>query len=155
MFFKYGARINPLLVKDLYSAPLVVASGDGSDTSYSELPWFYQPQVPGFNTHPINTNLEQPVKFNYANPIELLKTGEHIKKTVLLASSPLSRIEGAPKQITLDEVGIEPQEEDYKAGSQPLAVLLEGKFDSAFKNRVQPVELDDVRFRESATQTAN
>ena len=154
MFFKYGVRINPLLVKDLYSAPLVVASGDGSDTSYTELPWFYQPQVPGFNTHPINTNLEQPVKFNYANPIELLKTGENIKKTVLLASSPLSRLEGVPRQITLDEVGIEPQEEDYQAGSQPLAVLLEGKFDSAFKNRVQPVELGDLRFRESATQPA-
>jgi len=154
MFFKYGVRINPVLVKDLYSAPLVVASGDGSNTSYTELPWFYQPQVPGFNTHPINTNLEQPVKFNYANPIELLKAGETITKTVLLASSPLSRIEGAPRQITLDEVGLEPQEEDYKAGSQPLAVLLEGTFESAFKNRVQPVELEELRFRESAIDPA-
>ncbi len=152
LFFKYGARINPTMVKDLYSAPLVVASGNGSNTSYTELPWFYQPQVPGFNTHPINTNLEQPVKFNYANPIELLKTAQTIDKTVLLASSPLSRIEGTPKQISIDEVGLEPREEDYTAGSQPLAVLLEGNFESVFKNRVQPVELQQVRFRESAKE---
>jgi ABC-2 type transport system permease protein len=151
LFFKYGVRINPQLVKDLYSAPLSVASGDGSNSSYTELPWFYQPQVPSFNTHPINTNVEQPVKFNYANPIELLNTAAGIKKTVLLASSPLTRVEGTPKQITLDQVGIEPKEEDYQAGSQPLAVLLEGKFESAFKNRVQPFKLDSERFRESAT----
>ncbi len=151
MLFKYGVRINPQLVKDLYSAPLSVASGNGSKSSYTELPWFYQPQVPSFNTHPINTNIEQPVKFNYANPIELLKTGQDITKTVLLASSPLTRLEGVPKQISLDQVGIEPKEEDYKDGPQPLAVLLEGAFDSAFRNRVQPFQLKDLRFRESAT----
>ena len=151
LFFKYGIRINPQLVKDLYSAPLSVASGDGSNSSYTELPWFYQPQVPSFNTHPINTNVEQPVKFNYANPIELLNTGERIKKTILLASSPLTRLEGTPKQITLDQVGVEPREEDYQAGSQPMAVLLEGKFESAYKNRILPFELVKERFRESAT----
>lgn len=152
MFFKYGLRLNPLLVKDLYSASLSVATGDGSSSSYTELPWFYQPQVPSFNTHPINTNIEHPVKFSYASPIELLKNAPDIKQTVLLASSPLSRLEGVPKNISLDEVGIEPQEQDYQAGSQPLAVLLEGNFQSAFTNRVLPVELDELRFRESATQ---
>lgn len=151
LFFKYGVRVNPTLVKDLYSAPLSVATGDGSNSSYTELPWFYQPQVPSFNTHPINTNIEQPVRFNYANPIEFLKTGETLQKTILLASSPLSRLEGTPKQISLDEVGIEPREEEYQAGPQPLAVLLEGKFESAFKNRVQPFKLEELRFRESAT----
>jgi len=151
MFFKYGVRINPVLVKDLYSAPLSLATGDGSNTSYTELPWFYQPQVPSLNTHPINTNIEFPVKFNYANSIELLKSGENLKKTVLLSSSPLSRLEGTPRQISLEQVGIEPKEEDYTAGPQPLSVLLEGSFESAFKNRVQPVKLDELRFRESAT----
>lgn len=154
MFFKYGVRINPVLVKDLYSASLSLASGDGSNASYTELPWFYQPQVPSFNTHPINTNIEHPVKFTFASPIELLKTAPSIKKTVLLASSPLSRLEGVPKEISLDEVGTEPKEEDYKAGPQPLAVLLEGSFQSVFKNRVLPVKLEELRFRESALKPA-
>lgn len=154
MFFKYGIRINPVLVKDLYSAPLSLATGDGSNTSYTELPWFYQPQIPSLNTHPINTNIEHPVKFNYANAIELLKSGENLSKTVLLSSSTLSRLEGTPRQVSLAQVGIEPQEKDYTAGPQPLAVLLEGLFESAFKNRVQPVALEELRFHESATKSS-
>ena len=151
LFFKYGIRINPVLVKDLYSAPLSLATGDGSQSKYQELPWFYQPVTPSFNTHPINTNIERPIRFNYANQIELLNNSAAIEKTVLLSSSVLTKLEGVPKEISLDEIGIEPSEEDYQAGPQPLAVLLEGKFDSAFKNRVQPFKLDSVRFRESAT----
>lgn len=151
LFFKYGVRINPVLVKDLYSAPLSLASGDGSQTKYQELPWFYQPVTPSFNTHPINTNIERPVLFRYANQLEVLNNTSDISKTILLNSSILSKLEGAPKEISLDEIAVEPNEDEYQAGSQPLAVLLEGNFQSAFKNRVQPFKLDKVRFRESAT----
>ncbi|GGG10343.1 gliding motility-associated ABC transporter substrate-binding protein GldG [Dokdonia pacifica] len=153
-FFKYGIRINPVLVKDLYSAPLSLASGDGSQSKYQQLPWFYQPVTPSFNTHPINTNIERPVRFNYANQIELLNNTAAIEKTVLLTSSILTKIEGTPKEISLDEISIEPNEQDYQSGTQPLAVLLEGKFESAFKNRIQPVTLDSIRFRESATKAS-
>jgi len=151
LFFKYGIRINSVLVKDLYAAPLSLASGDGSESKYQELPWFYQPVTPSFNTHPINTNIERPVRFEYANQIEVLNNTSAIKKTVLLTSSVLTKLEGVPQEISLDEIGIEPSEEDYQAGPQPLAVLLEGAFESAFKNRVQPFTLDSIRFRESAT----
>jgi len=154
LFFKYGIRINPVLVKDLYSAPLTLATGNGSKSKYQELPWFYQPVTPSFNTHPINTNIERPVKFNYANQIEVLNNTSSIKKTVLLASSILTKLEGVPKEISLNEISIEPNEQDYQAGPQPLAVLLEGKFESAFKNRVQPFKLDSIRFRESAKKSS-
>ncbi|WP_299208721.1 gliding motility-associated ABC transporter substrate-binding protein GldG [uncultured Dokdonia sp.] len=151
LFFKYGIRINPVLIKDLYSAPLSLATGDGSQSKYQELPWFYQPVVPSFNTHPINTNIERPVRFQYANQIEVLNNTPSVEKTILLTSSVLTKLEGVPKEISLDDIGIEPTEEDYQAGPQPLAVLLEGAFESAFKNRVHPFTLDSVRFRESAT----
>lgn len=147
--FKYGVRINQSLVKDLYSAPLSLASGDGSDSQYVQLPWFYRPQTPGLNTHPINTNIEKPVRFNYASPIQLLENTPAVTQTVLLSSSVFTSLEKAPRQIALAQVDIEPLEEDYKAGPQPLAVLLEGTFTSAFKNRVLPLEMREVRFRES------
>jgi len=152
--FKYGVRINPSLVVDLYSAPLSLATGDGSASQYVQLPWFYRPQVPSLNTHPINTNIEKPVRFNYANPIELLNKNASITKTVLLQSSILTKIEGTPRQIALAQVDIEPIQEDFSAGSQPLAVLLEGDFESAFKNRVLPEGVDGKRFRESANNPA-
>lgn len=147
--FKYGLRINPSLVKDLYSAPLSLASGDGSDSQYIQLPWFYRPQTPGLNTHPINTNIEKPVRFNYVSPIELLENTPLVEKTVLLSSSVLTGLENTPRQIALAQVDVEPLEEDYKAGPQPLAVLLEGTFTSAFKNRVLPIKMKEERFRES------
>ncbi|TVZ51011.1 gliding motility-associated ABC transporter substrate-binding protein GldG [Dokdonia sp. Hel_I_53] len=151
-FFNYGVRINPALVVDLYSAPLSVAAGDGSSSQYVQLPWFYRPQVPGLNTHPINTNIERPVKFNYASPIELLKNTPSIDQTVLLTSSILTKIEAVPREISLAQVDQEPIEGDFNAGNQPLAVLLEGNFESAFKNRVLPSGVHKDSFRESATK---
>ncbi len=149
--FKYGVRINPALVVDLYSAPLSVATGDGSESQYIQLPWLYRPQVPSLNTHPINTNIEKPVRFNYANPIELLESNSQLSKTVLLKSSIYTKVEPTPREIALAQVDIEPQEEDFNAGQQPLAVLVEGSFNSAFTNRVLPDGSDKERFRESAT----
>ncbi len=148
--FKYGIRVDPSLVVDLYSAPLSVASGDGSDAQYIQLPWLYRPQVPSMNTHPINTNIEKPVLFNYANPITLLDNNRGVNKTVLLQSSIYTKIESTPREISLGQVDIEPLESDFQNGQQPLAVLLEGSFNSAFTNRVLPDGSDKSNFRESA-----
>ncbi len=154
LFFKYGIRINPNLIKDLYAAPLSVASGDGTQSQYIELPWFYNPLVVAPNTHPINTNIEKPIRFEYASELEVLQTAKSVRKTVLLSSSVLTKIEGTPQLISLDDVNKEPDPKAFGNGSQPLAVLLEGSFESAFKNRVLPVELKDLSFRESATTDA-
>ncbi len=154
LFFKYGVRINPNLIKDLYAAPLSVAAGDGTQSQYIELPWFYNPLVVAPNTHPINTNIEKPIRFEYASELEILQTAKSIRKTVLLSSSVLTKIEGTPQLISLDDVNKEPDPKAFSNGAQPLAVLLEGSFESAFKNRVLPDELSDLSFRESATTAA-
>ncbi|MCP9200786.1 gliding motility-associated ABC transporter substrate-binding protein GldG [Gramella sp. GC03-9] len=137
-FFSYGLRINPALVNDLYSAPIILASGSGNNTRFNPYPWFYSPLTSSPNDHPIINNIEA-VKFEYANPIDTL--ANDIKKTVLLSSSPQSKVEGVPLQISLEMVSKKPDLETYNAGEQPLAVLLEGKFTSVYKNRVKPFEL--------------
>ncbi len=147
-FFNYGIRINPVLVEDLYAAPLVLASGEGSESQYTQLPWFYYPVVTPDENHPINTNIDNPIAFKYANQIDLLDNG--LKHTVLLKSSELSRIDGVPLPITLEAITTEPTPERYNAGPQNLAVLVEGKFTSSFKNRILPVENSTVPFLESA-----
>src|SRR5690606_14178803 len=55
-FFRYGVRINPVLVNDLYSAPLVLASGTESSSQYQRYPWFYTPLSSGNSNHPIIDN---------------------------------------------------------------------------------------------------
>ena len=147
-FFKYGIRINPVLVEDLYAAPLVLATGEGNNSQYSQLPWFFYPLITPEENHPINTNIDNPVFFKYANQIELLDTP--VEKTILLQSSVLSKLNGVPVPISLESITTEPSAENYNTGNQNLAVLLEGKFTSAFKNRILPIENSQIPFRESA-----
>ncbi|MHC0443043.1 gliding motility-associated ABC transporter substrate-binding protein GldG [Flavobacterium sp. 3-210] len=145
MFFKYGFRINPDLVKDEQGSPLKLATGEqGSATQYQNFIWKFAPIVIPTSQHPIVKNLGG-VKFDFANQIDTLKNG--IKKTVLLQSSQYSKKIGTPTEINLNIVTEKTSPQDYlNKGNLPLAVLLEGSFHSAFQNRVLP-------FKESSFQT--
>lgn len=137
MFFKYGIRINPDIIKDEMATPIKLASGSqGSQTQYQEFFWKYSPFVYPDSDNPIVKNMSG-IKFEFANPIDTLKNG--IKKTVLLRSSKFSRKVGTPVEVKLAMVSEETNPKDYDGrGFLPVAVLLEGKFHSAFENRVLP-----------------
>ncbi len=148
-FFKYGLRINPVLVNDLYSAPILLANGEGSQAQFQQYPWFYSPLVNVESTHPIVNNINL-VKFDYANQIDTLKNT--IAKTILLQSSLLSKLDGTPREINLNMINKEPDPKAYTKGYIPLAVLLEGTFTSVYKNRVKPVNLNDKQDQSTATK---
>jgi gliding-associated putative ABC transporter substrate-binding component GldG len=139
MFFKYGVRINPDLVKDLMATPIALATGEqGSATQYTKYPWFYSPMIYPSAKHPIVSNLDA-LKFEFASGIDTLKNG--IKKTVLLQSSPYSKLVGAPVEVKLDMVEERPEQSEFKGtGNIPVAVLLEGQFHSMYENRVLPFQ---------------
>jgi len=139
LFFKYGVRLNPDMVKDIMAAPITLATGEnGSSTQYNQFPWFYSPLIYPTAKHPIVSNLDA-IKFEFTNGIDTLKNG--IKKTVLLRSSPYSRLVGAPVEVKLDMVNERPEQFEFlNKGNIPVAVLLEGKFHSAFENRVMPFQ---------------
>jgi gliding-associated putative ABC transporter substrate-binding component GldG len=139
MFFKYGFRINPDLVKDEQGSPIKLATGDpGSAAQFQEFNWKFAPQVYPISTHPIVKNLGG-IKFDFANPIDTLKNG--IKKTVLLQSSQYSKKIGSPVEVNLNIVAEETSPNHYlNTGNIPLSVLLEGSFHSMFENRVLPFD---------------
>jgi gliding-associated putative ABC transporter substrate-binding component GldG len=139
MFFKYGFRINPDLVKDEQGSPIKLATGDpGSAAQFQEFNWKFAPQVYPISKHPIVKNLGG-IKFDFANPIDTLKNG--IKKTVLLQSSQYSKKIGSPVEINLNIVAEETSPNHYlNTGNIPLSVLLEGSFHSMFENRVLPFD---------------
>jgi len=146
MFFKYGFRINPDLVKDEHGSPIKLATGEqGSATQYQEFNWKFAPQVYPISKHPIVKNLGG-IKFDFASGIDTLKNG--IKKTVLLQSSRYSKRIGSPAEINLNIVEEETSPNHYlNTGYIPLSVLLEGSFHSMFENRVLP-------FQQKSFQTA-
>ena len=138
-FFQYGARINQNLVKDLYSAPIPLAIGEGNNTQFQPVQWQYSPLATSNNKHPISNNVDL-VKFDFASQIDTLKN--NIRKTILLQSSERTKLEGPLKSISLTSVTQKPDEENYNQGKQTLAVLLEGEFKSVYKNRILPFEIE-------------
>lgn len=150
MFFKYGIRINPEMVKDIMATPIALATGDeGSASQYTQYPWFYSPMIYPEGEHPIISNLDG-IKFEFASGIEVLKND--IKKTVLLRSSPYSKLVGTPVEVDLSMVQDRPEKEEFTGKGQiPVAVLLEGSFKSVFENRVLP--FDDSTFSGSGKDT--
>ncbi len=149
LFFSYGVRINPVLINDLYSAPIVLASGQGNETQFSPYPWFYASLTKPEHEHPIVKNIEA-VKFDFPAQIDTLKN--NIQKTVLLTSSKSTKIEGVPKEIRLDIIKTKPNMNTYTAGPQSLAVLLEGNFKSVYKGRVKPFQLDTHKDQSEPTK---
>ena len=137
LFFKYGIRMNPLLIKDEYATPIKIASGNqGSETQLQQYNWKFSPFIYPTSTHPIVKNMEG-IKFEFSSPIELLKND--VKKTVLLSSSEYSKTIGTPAPISLSSINEETTPEEYAGkGLLPVAVMMEGKFKSAYQNRVLP-----------------
>jgi gliding-associated putative ABC transporter substrate-binding component GldG len=137
LFFKYGIRIKPDMIKDIMATPIALATGEqGSAAQYTQFPWFYSPMIypPEKTTNPIVTNLDG-MKFEFTSPIEPLKND--ITKTVLLTSSKYSKIVGTPTEVNLNMVEERPEQKEFSGGgSYPVAVLLEGKFHSVYENRV-------------------
>ncbi|WP_424199552.1 gliding motility-associated ABC transporter substrate-binding protein GldG [Algibacter sp.] len=139
-FFKYGVRINPNMVSTLYSAPITLAMGEGSQSQFQHLKWPYSPLAGSSSNHPIVNNLNL-VKFDFANQIDTLKNT--LKKTILLETAPLTKLEGTPREVSLELVTKEQNPQSFNKGNQTLAVLLEGEFQSVYSNRVKPFEISE------------
>lgn len=139
LFFSYGVRPNYNLTQDLFSSKIRLASGNlGNQVDYQDFPWYYHPLVIGNPEHPISKNLD-PILLKYPSSLDTLDNG--ISKKVLLSSSPYGRIIGTPTEIRLDEIAQEVDQGLYSDANVPFALLLEGAFDSAYKNRVKPFEI--------------
>ena len=134
--FKYGVRINNNLVEDISSSKIPVPVSFVNDIPQWELvPWRYFPvSIPTLN-HPITNNLNA-VKFDFVSSIDTINTNTKITKTVLLHTSPYSRLVNTPYEISLQKALEQPTQNDFNIQQAPIAVLLEGTFESLFKNRI-------------------
>ena len=159
MLFRYGLRLNSGLIKDMKYGPIALATGEGRNTQYEAFPWPYFPvtnsdATDSFPASPagrressITKNLED-VKFEYTGSIDTLKNTN--RKTILLSSSAQTQVVTLPAAISINEVEDAPDPADYNSRAQPLAVLAEGSFTSAFKNRVKP-----FKYKNDRTQSNN
>ena len=155
ILFKYGVRLNTNLVLDVQSAPIPVIAGyQGNQPQYKFYPWVYFPVAFPFCDHPIVKNLNA-VKFEFASSLDTLNV-KGIKKTILLASSQYSKSINTPAKIDLAILKKEPNPKEYYKKNIALAVLLEGEFESVFKNRIAPIvaNSDEMSFQSQGKKTA-
>ena len=135
ILFKYGVRINGNLLQDLKCArqPVVVGM-QGNQPQIQRLPFPYYPLLSCPSNHPIAKNLDDVLSIFPAS-IDTVKASG-IKKTILLASDTNSRTLSTPAMVTLQSIKTEDDFRYFNKSYLPVAVLLEGKFNSLYANRV-------------------
>jgi ABC-2 type transport system permease protein len=145
--FRYGARINPAIVQDIECVPirLMVMSG-GTRQQVVPAPWVYYPLLKPAPDHPITRNLNR-VEGEFVNYIDTVGLDPAIRKKILLSTSDFSRTISPPVMISLKEAELTPVEKDFNKPNLPVAVLLEGIFPSAFKNRMVSNLTDDKNLK--------
>lgn len=136
MLFRYGARINPVIIQDAECMviPLRINGPDGQ-AQYVPAPWVYYPLLKPSQGNPITRNLNR-VKAEFANSIDTVGRDPGVKKSILLTTSGQTRTVSPPQVISLEEADEAIPQEMFTAGELPVALLLEGKFRSAFTNRM-------------------
>lgn len=136
MLFRYGARVAPALVQDLQCLPVPAdVSSDPAQPNYQPVPWTYAPLLLTSQVSPVTRNLGQ-VSCNFASPVEPVGDNDGIDKQILLATSSASRVTGTPAQVNLGELNPDPDLFRYQY--IPVAMSLEGCFNSAFRHLGQP-----------------
>ncbi len=147
--FTYGVRLNTDLVMDLNAMPLAIRTGQmGNQPQIDFFPWYYFPVVTPVSDHPIVRNLNT-IKTQFVSSMDTVMT-RNVRKTVLLKTSRYSRTVTVPSVVSLAITRQQPDERLYSGPPRIIAVLLEGSFESNFRNRVPPEikEAREIGFRE-------
>lgn len=138
MLHKYGIRLNKHIVEDLQCSKIPIqtmANGDGG--KFQLFPWVYNPVLKSANNHLINKNLD-PVKVEFTSSLDSIPV-EGLDFTTLYSTSGNNRYKKLPSRISFRETANEKiNQNDFKAGIKPVAILLEGNFGSYFNNRIAP-----------------
>ncbi len=141
LLFHYGIRINQDLVEDMQCASInLVVGSQGGKPQFQLLPWPYYPLLDGNPTSLITKNLD-PVFSKFTNSVDTVKA-PGIAKTILLQSSPNARTVSTPALISLEMIKTASDPKMFRQSAVPAGILLEGKFQSLYANRI-PVALAD------------
>ncbi len=147
---KYGVRINANLIEDLRASQIPIITGYSNNIPQQEFyDWPYFPLLTSDSKHPISKGIDA-VKCNFVSSIDTIKNT--IKKTILLHSSKKSRLNLAPAKVSLGMLENPPATETYNKKNEPIAVLLEGNFESVFKNRIQ-IKQSLIKLKNESTPT--
>lgn len=153
LFFKYGVRINSNIVKDGASSaaiPMVVGNM-GDKPNIQPIPYRYFPIINNFGKSLITNNLDL-IFCRYVASIDTVQAAG-VNKIPLLMTTPYTKVLNAPALVTYNEAHTETKQEEYNGGVKTIAYLLEGKFESLYKNRLLPSDPQYKSFKAESVPT--
>lgn len=137
MLFKYGVRINNDLIADVQSSMIPVnVAMRGQPANIQMKPWIFNPLILATSNHPIVKNLDV-IKMEFASSMDTV-AAKGIRKSILLQSSRYSKAILSPVRVDLRLVNMPIEEKQFNNPYRNVAVLLEGKFESLYKNHLDP-----------------
>lgn len=131
MIYKYGARLNSNIVIDKDCGPIYIPGHP-----LGVVDWYFYPTLQRAD-HPITENID-PIKSEYTSTVDMVNNEDFdVKKEVLLTTSFNSKALKSPVRINYGIVDVDPKFNDDKNGGEyPVAIMMEGRFTSAFENRI-------------------
>ncbi|MEM9051663.1 MAG: gliding motility-associated ABC transporter substrate-binding protein GldG [Bacteroidota bacterium] len=153
LLFKYGVRLNRDLLLDRTCAPISLLTGPPGNERSELFPWYYKPILIPQESHPIVGNVD-PIVSEFIGSIDTIDA-PGISKKVILSTSEYTKILKSPARVSFNIVSIDPNFGNANRPNQPVAVLLEGEFESNFANRLPPNFYDEriLDFREKSPYT--
>ncbi len=135
--FKYGVRLNKNLLLDQVCGKIAIFTGKFGGSPQSELfPWYFYPTTISRKGHPVSTGID-PVRFRYVSSLDTVGASG-IEKSIVMETSDKTRVLKAPARVGLGIVRNKPDFTRNNSPHQPVAVMLEGRFESFFKGRLAP-----------------
>ena len=136
MLFRYGVRVNSVLVQDMQCLPVPVdVSADPENPNWQPMSWTYAPLLLTSQASPITRNLMQ-VSATMASSLDLVGGEDGLHKEILLATSSASRITKTPAEVDLSFS--EDDSADYPYSYVPVAAVVEGVFSSLYAYQMPP-----------------
>ena len=133
--FKYGVRVNPNIIQDVQCAVIPVNTAiAGQQAKFAPAPWLYFPLISISSNNPITKNLNM-LKLEFPSSIDIVGNQSDVKKQVLLSTSIQSKLLNVPLMVRLGEVKNQVDPRSFNSPNNSMAVLLDGEFESVFKNR--------------------
>jgi len=147
---RYGVRINGNLIQDLRSTKIPIITGySNNKPQQSYFSWPYSALLVSDSKHAISKGLDG-IKCEFVSSIDTIKN--NIRKTILLHSSKESRLNLAPSKISLGILENPPTSNSYNKEFLPIAILLEGEFESVFKDKLVQKN-QQIQFIEKSVNT--
>lgn len=143
LLYHYGVRLNHDLLEDAVSCAGIPLTAQGNNPQPVIYPWVYFPVLQAGSDHPIVKNLNG-VLGRFVSTLDTNANDPSIRKTILLCSSDYSKIEPTPTPILLESAMVDKNPAAFLRKKLVAAVLLEGKFQSAYANRMPPEVLQFV-----------